>query len=87
MAAATKRLAKEYTELQNESIPFAVAQPDESNLRHWVRFLSSSSSSSLSFRELIRIRGSEQTGTIQGPTDSAYQGELLDKGRCWMIQE
>ncbi|GAA5856866.1 hypothetical protein JCM5353_007303 [Sporobolomyces roseus] len=49
MAAATKRLAKEYTELQNESIPFVFAQPDESNLRHW-------------------------TGTIQGPTDSAYQG-------------
>ncbi|GAA6063442.1 hypothetical protein JCM10212_005615 [Sporobolomyces blumeae] len=49
MAAATKRLAKEYAELQAESIPFVKADPDETNLRHW-------------------------TGTISGPTDSAYQG-------------
>ncbi|GAA5944557.1 ubiquitin-conjugating enzyme E2 [Sporobolomyces koalae] len=35
MAAAGKRLAKEYAELQSESIPFVVAHPDEDNLRHW----------------------------------------------------
>lgn len=36
MSAAARRITKEYAELQADFPPHVVAQPDESNLLHWV---------------------------------------------------
>lgn len=38
VSAANRRITKEYAELQQDWPPYVVAQPDESNLLHWVSF-------------------------------------------------
>lgn len=77
MSAAARRITKEYAELQADFPPHVVAQPDESNLLHWVSSRPPSLVILGLFRRLITMRVRlAQTGTISGPPDSAYKGEL-----------
>lgn len=69
MSAATRRITKEFAELQNDMPQNAVATPDENNLFHWVF-----SYHSLHLFILMLTTVSFQTGHLLGPSTSAYKG-------------
>lgn len=53
MSAAARRITKEYAELQADFPPHVVAQPDESNLLHWVSLSAPSPSSDIASADQI----------------------------------